>query len=93
MTIPVSLRLEPELKNELEELARNEERSVSQVAVRAIRAYVEMRKEKEKAIDKALEMADEGKFVSSEAVHEWMQTWGTDEELPPPEPDVFLRRG
>ena len=35
--------------------------------------------------------ADKGIFVSQEAMHRWIESWGTENELPPPEPDVFLK--
>jgi predicted transcriptional regulator len=35
--------------------------------------------------------ADKGVFVSAEAMHRWIESWGTENELPPPEPDVFLK--
>lgn len=35
--------------------------------------------------------ADKGVFISAEAMHRWIESWGTDNELPPPEPDVFLK--
>ncbi|MBN9242377.1 MAG: hypothetical protein J0I98_06245 [Mesorhizobium sp.] len=35
--------------------------------------------------------ADKGIFISQEAMHRWIESWGTENELPPPEPDVFLK--
>ena len=92
MSTPISLRIDPELKRELEELARREKRPLSQVAVRALRAYVKAQKERRAAIERAMREADGGRFISAEAIHEWMRSWDTDDELPPPEPDVNLNR-
>ena len=33
--------------------------------------------------------ADKGIFISEEAMHRWIESWGTENELPPPEPDIF----
>lgn len=44
---------------------------------------------KDEAIRAAIAEADKGVFVSSEAVHRWMESWDTDNELPMPEPDIF----
>jgi hypothetical protein len=33
--------------------------------------------------------ADKGVFISAEAMHRWIESWGTDNELSPPEPDIF----
>ena len=92
MSTPISLRIDPELKRELEELARREERPLSQVAVRALRAYVKAQKERRTAIEEAMRQADEGCFISAQAIHDWMRSWDTDDELPPPEPDVDVNR-
>ena len=35
--------------------------------------------------------ADKGVFISGEAMLRWIESWGTENELPPPEPDVFLK--
>jgi chitodextrinase len=44
------------------------------------------------AIDEALAEADKGVFVSGEAVIEWLESWGTDNVKPSPEPDIFPRK-
>jgi hypothetical protein len=44
------------------------------------------------AIDEALAEADKGVFVSGEAVIEWLESWGTDNVRPSPEPDIFPRK-
>jgi predicted transcriptional regulator len=44
------------------------------------------------AIDEALAEADKGVFVSGEAVIEWLESWGTDNVKPCPEPDIFPRK-
>jgi len=41
----------------------------------------------EKAVDAAIAEADKGIFVSQEAVDRWMESWGTENELPMP--DIF----
>ena len=90
MNTPISLRIDPELKRELEELARHEERPLSQVAVRALRACVKAQKEHRAAIEEAMRQADEGCFISAQAIHDWMRSWDTEDEFPPPEPDIEL---
>lgn len=44
------------------------------------------------AIDEALAEADKGVFVSGEAIIEWLESWGTDNVKPSPEPDIFLSK-
>lgn len=87
---PFSLRLSPELKERLDAVAESEDRSASYVATKAIEAFLDARDARDEAIREALAEADTGVFVSSEAVDCWMESWGTDHELPMPEPDVFI---
>ena len=88
-TSPFSLRLSPELKKRLDAVAESEDRSASYVATKAIEAFLDARDAKARAIDAAFREADQGIFVSQEAVHRWMNSWDTDNELPIPEPDIF----
>lgn len=92
MSTLISLRIDPELKPVLEELARQEERPLSQVAVRALRAHVKAQKERRAAIEEAMRQADAGLFISAQAIHDWMRSWDTENELPPPKPDIELNR-
>jgi len=37
-----------------------------------------------------LNEAGQGEFVSSASIEEWMASWFTPDELPPPEPDLRI---
>ena len=88
-----SVRLPPETKQELEEYARATKRSSAFIAKEAIEAHLAERRAYLAAIDEAIKEADEtGEFVSWEATKRWMDSWGTNNELPPPEPDIFLKK-
>lgn len=88
-----SIRLPPETKRELEEYARASKRSSAFIAKEAIEAHLAERRAYLAAIDEAVSEADEtGKFVSWDATKRWMDSWGTDDELLPPEPDIFLKK-
>ncbi|WP_413992194.1 hypothetical protein ACMDCR_08950 [Labrys okinawensis] len=41
------------------------------------------------ALKIAVAEADKGIFISGEAVEAWVRSWDTENELPPPEPDIF----
>ena len=86
---PFSLRLSSDLKERLDAVAESEDRSASYVATKAIEAFLDARDAKDRAIDAAFREADKGIFVSQAAVHRWMESWDTDDELPIPEPDIF----
>ncbi|WP_187969670.1 CopG family ribbon-helix-helix protein [Aquibium microcysteis] len=88
--VPLSLHVTAETKRELEEHARQLNVSVAEIAERAIASYLEIPARERAILKERLAEADKGVFISSEAMMRWMESWDTDEELPPPEPDVFL---
>ena len=47
-----------------------------------------MQTSKVASIRLAVVEADEGVFISQEAMDSWVASWGTNAELPPPEPDI-----
>lgn len=85
----VSVRLPDDLRREVDDFARLSKRSRSFVVKEAVAAYMEDQRAYRAAIEEALAEADKGVFVSGEAVDRWLTSWGTDSELPPPEPDIF----
>jgi predicted transcriptional regulator len=90
--VPFSLRLEADLKEAIEKEARLEDRSASYVIQQATREYVE-RKKQFRAMVAELEVeADKGIFVSGEAIDAWVESWDTEDELPPPGPDIFPQK-
>ena len=83
----ITLRLTPELRDRLSALARDEKRSLSQVAADAIAAYVDFDAWQVSHIKAALvEDERDGLGVPHDEVVRWMESWGTDHELPPPVP-------
>ena len=85
----LSLRIDADLKKNLEREAKREERSISYLAVKAIEAMLRDRAEKRAAIQAAIVEADEGAFISEDAMDAWISSWDTDSELPLPQPDIF----
>ena len=90
-TIPFSLRLDSEVKIQLEQEAKQADRSASYIVIKAIKEYLSVREYKKRAIQKAIEEADKGEFISHESVKVWMESLGTENELPRPNPDVFSK--
>lgn len=88
-----SIRLPPETKRELEEYAHATQRSSAFIAKEAIEAYLAERRAYLAAFDEAIKEADAtGEFVSWEATKRWLDSWETDNPLPPPEPDIFEKK-
>ena len=88
---PVLAPARAETRARLEEEARRLDRPAAQVAARAITRWLDAQAALRAEIDAALAEAEAGVFISSEAMHAWMETWDTPEETPPPEPDIRPR--
>lgn len=84
-----SMRLEPELKQWLEEEAKLKDRSAGYIAAQAIAAQKARSEVRIRLIKEAMVEADKGIFISDEKMTEWFMSLGTDHELPEPEPDIF----
>ena len=83
----MTVRLAPEINKKLDELARNTNRSKAYLAGQAIASYVERNAWQVARIKEALEEARSGApGISHAEIVEWMSSWGSDNELPPPEP-------
>ncbi len=85
---PVSLRLDDDTRSRLAAEAARLDRPAAQIATRAIRSWLDAQDALRQQIDDAVAEADQGVFVSSEAVGAWMDSWGTEHGTPPPEADI-----
>ena len=86
--LKLSLYLEPELKEWLKRQAKYSGCSKEAIATRALKS---LKYAKDQMIREAMAEADKGVFVSEEKVTAWFLSWDTENELPVPEPDVFLK--
>jgi RHH-type transcriptional regulator, rel operon repressor / antitoxin RelB len=85
-SVTIAVRTSRERKEQLETLAENMGRSTSYLADEAIAAYIKENAWQVEAIGKAVAQADAGgPFVPLEDVKRWVESWGTDHQLPPPE--------
>jgi len=83
--VPVSVRLQPEINEELARVATTMDRPKSWVIERAVKDYLELQAWQLAAIDAGIADADAGNLVPHEDVVAWVKSWGTDDELPMPE--------
>lgn len=82
-----TVRLQPELEENLGRMAEKLHRSKSWLINQALREFFER-----KALEQtrwqetlqAIESVAQGKVVSGDAVHTWLQSWGSPDEIPPP---------
>jgi predicted transcriptional regulator len=81
----MTVRLTPELSEKLEALARDTRRSKSYLASAAIASYVDRNARQVARIKEALAEAKSGApGVPHADVVKWMESWGTEHELPRP---------
>ena len=89
----ISARSPEKLSKDLEALAAETKRSKGYLITEALQVYVEREAWLLKKIDKAIAAADAtDERISQEAMEKWIMSWGTENELPPPEPDTFVTR-
>ena len=75
MSTTMTIRLEPELKSRLDQLAEATRRSRSFLAAEAIRDFIELNEWQIKEIKDALKEADNGDFASDHAVKKTFGKW------------------
>ena len=83
----VTVRLKPAVKEQLDALARDTNRSKSDIASEAIEAYVGLNAWQVGHIQAALaEDENGGPSVPHDEVVRWMESWGSDKEMRRPQP-------
>lgn len=87
-TKPFSLRIDDNIRAKLKREAKQLHRSESYVATEALKKYLAACEQKRQAIDTAIVRAEEGNFISSEKINTWVDSWGSENELPTPEVDI-----
>jgi RHH-type transcriptional regulator, rel operon repressor / antitoxin RelB len=83
----VTIRLNKNTKTKLEQLAKSTNRSRNFLASEAIDEYVAVNEWQIAGIKKGLRDLATGKSVSHDKVSAWVDSLGTDHELPPPRSD------
>jgi predicted transcriptional regulator len=84
-----SVRLPDEVRKQIDQIARLSKRSRSYVINEAVESYVNNRAAYIRELDEAVASADQQAGYSGEAIFKWLDSWGTEHELPSPKPDVF----
>ena len=88
---PFTLRLPTNTRNNLKFLSAFKKRSQSSIASEILTEYTSIQFSKIKAIEEAKKQALKGAFISQEALELWVDSLGTNNELPLPQPDVFCK--
>lgn len=82
-----TVRLQPEVESGLEVMADKLHRSKNWLVNQAIREFVarqELEQSRWSETLSAMESVAQGKVVPGQAVHAWLESWCSSEELPPP---------
>jgi predicted transcriptional regulator len=80
----ITVQLDSAVQARLSELAEARQQPVSEVAAEVIAMYVSADSWEHQHILKGLAELDGGEGVSHERVVEWLDSWGTENELPAP---------
>ena len=87
MSTTMTLRLDDETNDRLTNLAGATDRSKAYLAMQALKLFIENNEWQVQEIADAVADADSAGpelFVDNDTVMAWMETWGTDHEIPPP---------
>jgi predicted transcriptional regulator len=84
-----SIRLPDKLRAEIDAIAEATDRSRAYVVKEAIEAYVEERRRYIAELEAAKAGALKGPNYSMKVVSAWLDSLGTANPLPKPEPDIF----
>ena len=85
-----SIRLQPEVERDLRETAQQLNRSRNWLVNEAVREYVARHQVEQSRMEETLAAIDavaRGEVVSGQAVHAWLDSWGQEGELLPPDSD------
>jgi predicted transcriptional regulator len=83
-TAIVTVHLPTEIEARLDRLARTTSVSKSDLAADAIAACLDEQEHQLDRIREGLADAEAGRVVAHEEVARWLESWGTENELPPP---------
>lgn len=88
-TAPMSLLIDVSKKERLARIATRLKRSSHSLAVEAIDAFIEKKEAEERwnqsCIASLNDYLETGLHVTEEEVTQWMDSWGTANEFPPPQ--------
>ena len=80
----LTIRIAESDEGRLDALARSTGRSPSSLAEEALSEYLAVNEWQIAGIKAAIEDLERGERIEHEAVREWVESWGSDNELKPP---------
>jgi predicted transcriptional regulator len=89
----VSVKVSEHVRDKIDALANLIDCSPDDVLDRTLEEFVDEKYRLYKEIDEAVKEADaSNEWISHEKMSAWIDSLGTENELPPPEPDIFINR-
>lgn len=82
-----TVRLQPDVEQSLQAMAGSLHRSKSWLINQALKEFIErqeLEKQRWQETLQAMESVAQGRVVSGESVHAWLNSWGSTNELSPP---------
>ena len=82
-----SVRLQPEIEDPLENLSKKLDRSKNYLINQAVKEFLARKSLEEQRWAETLEAIDSvksGEMIGKKEVEEWLESWGTENELKPP---------
>ena len=76
-------------RSTLARLASETRRTPERIVEEALSDYILDHEAYLAAVDKAVAEADQGAFISGDAVMHWLNSWASGNPVPAPQPDVF----
>lgn len=83
-TATLTVRLPTEIEARLDRLAKTTSISKSRLGADAMVAYLDEQEHQLERIREGLADAEAGRVVSHGEVARWLDSWGSEDELPPP---------
>ena len=83
-TATVSIRLKPEVKQQLAQLAKSTGRSANYLVADAIETYLQQQERQLESIRRGFAEIEGGHHIPHEAMKAWLLSLGSERELPPP---------
>lgn len=87
-TPATTIRLSEETRSQVDKFAKLTRRSRSFVIQEAVETYIHDRLQYLEELASAVDDAKSGYGHSQKQVNAWLDSWGTDSELPTPSPDL-----
>jgi predicted transcriptional regulator len=88
-SVPMSLRVDPAIKERLQAIAQRHKRSAHALAQEAVVIFVEKQEAKDRLNQEAMEAYNDYRTTGLHLTHEeldtWLDTWGTENEQAAPQ--------